>query len=416
MSTAKLPADWEIRSIESLGKVRGGKRLPKGRSLVRLPTPHPYVRVTDMHAGGVDTSDIRYVPKDVAPFIRNYRIFRDDIFVSVAGTLGVVGRIPADLDGANLTENADRITSISCDVDYLMYSLLSTRIQREIDAIRTVGAQPKLALGRIKKFEVLIPKDPKEQQEVSRALREVDELIAGIENAISKKHAMMQGMMQQLLTGRTRLTGFTGAWETLAVASRSVMKARIGWQGLKTDEYRDSGKYRLVGGTEFADGRIDWSKTPFVDKWRYDQDTYIQLRKGDVLLTKDGTIGKTAFVETVPGPATLNSGVFVLRPIRGAYESSFLFFMLRSRVFEEFLARLSAGSTISHLYQRDLATLILEVPPTLEEQRAIAAVLSDAEAEVSALRGRLLKAKAIKMAVMQQLLTGRARLPVEAAP
>lgn len=279
--------------------------------------------------------------------------------------------------------------------------------------IADVTSVPQINNKHINPLEIALPKPP-EQRAIVSALQDCDDAIATLERIITKKQAIKHGLMQQLLTGRTRLPGFDGDWGPLSVAARSVMKARIGWQGLKTDEYRDSGTYRLVGGTEFADGRIDWSRTPFVDEWRYDQDAYIQLRQGDVLLTKDGTIGKTAFVDEVPGPATLNSGVFVIRPVRGAYEPAFLFFMLRSRVFEEFLGRLSAGSTISHLYQRDLVTLVLDVPPTIEEQRAIASVLSDAEEEISALQDRLSKARAIKTGTMQQLLTGRVRLPLEA--
>lgn len=256
---------------------------------------------------------------------------------------------------------------------------------------------------------------PHEQARIARALDDANAYVASLKLAIAKKRAIKQALMQQLLAGRTRLPGFSGDWERLAVASRSVMKARIGWQGLKTDEYRESGTYRLVGGTEFVDGRIDWNNTPFVDKWRYDQDSYIQLRAGDVLLTKDGTIGKTAFVDTLPGPATLNSGVFVIRPVRQAYDPAFLYFMLRSRVFDEFLSRLTAGSTISHLYQRDLVTLVLDVPATIKEQQAIAEVLADAEEEVGVLNEKLSKARVVTTGMVQQLLTGRVRLPEGAA-
>jgi type I restriction enzyme S subunit len=190
------------------------------------------------------------------------------------------------------------------------------------------------------------------------------------------------------------------------------MKARIGWQGLTTSEYRQNGTHRLVGGTEFTDGQINWNATPFVDEWRYDQDPFIQLRVGDVLLTKDGSIGKTAYVDRLPGPATLNSGVFVIRPQKGAYDPRFMYFLLRSKSFEEFLARLSAGSTISHLYQRDLVGLVLDVPPTVEEQRAISAVLSVMDDEIRALNARIGKVRDIKTGMMQELLTGRTRLHV----
>lgn len=251
------------------------------------------------------------------------------------------------------------------------------------------------------------------QNSIVAAISGTDDIVESIERLIAKKKAIKQGMMQKLLTGQTRLPGFSGDWHPMSVAAKSVMKARIGWQGLKTSEYRHSGTHRLVGGTEFTDGRIDWQRTAFVDKWRYDQDPNIQLSQGDVLLTKDGSIGKTAFVDGLPSPATLNSGVFVIRPIQDAYDPHFLFFLLRSREFEKFLARLSAGSTISHLYQRDLVTLVLDFPPTLEEQRAIVDVLTCAEAEIQALQLKLGKVRSMKAGMIQQLLTGRARLSTE---
>jgi len=273
------------------------------------------------------------------------------------------------------------------------------------------SGQPLVTGSMIKSLDVPAVA-PAEQARVATSLEDADKLIITLERLIAKKQAIKQGMMQSLLTGRIRLPGFEGSWESRAVAASSVMKARIGWQGLKTDEYRSTGEFYLVGGTDFSDGRINWDTTPFVDRWRFDQDSNIQLQVGDVLLTKDGSIGKTAYVDSLPGPATLNSGVFVIRPVRQAYDSRFFYLMLRSRAFSDFLARLTAGSTISHLYQRDLVTLDLEMPPTVAEQRAIADVLFDSEAEVKALHVRLKKARAIKRGMMQELLAGRTRLPV----
>jgi type I restriction enzyme S subunit len=165
-----------------------------------------------------------------------------------------------------------------------------------------------------------------------------------------------------------------------------------------------------VGGSDFSDGRVNWDATPYVDKWRYDQDVNIQLQAQDVLITKDGTIGKVALVDSLPEPTTLNSGVFVVRPKRNAYDSGFLFCMLRSRAFEEFVAGLSAGSTINHLYQKDLVTLAFTVPSDLAEQRAIARALLDADAELDALERRVEATRAISRGMMQELLSGRTRL------
>ena len=111
--------------------------------------------------------------------------------------------------------------------------------------------------------------------------------------------------MQQLLTGQLRLSGFNGEWQSLNIDQHSLLNARIGWQGLTTAEYLSTGTHHLVTGTDFSGGRVNWSTCPFVSAERYDQDRNIQLRTNDVLLTKDGTIGKVTFVDVLPEPATL---------------------------------------------------------------------------------------------------------------
>lgn len=370
------------------------------------------LRSSNIQDGSLAFDDNVYVDCAIPEKIR---VRENDILICVRnGSRRLIGKsVILDHRVVGQTFGAFMAVYRSHSNPFLQYFFQSNDFKRQID--EHLGATiNQITNGSLNSFVVALPSKP-EQQAITARLQDIDQLIDGLQRLIAKKQAIKQGMMQQLLTGRTRLPGFTDSWQRLAVASRSMMKARIGWQGLKTDEYRESGTYRLVGGTEFVDGRIDWNQAPFVDKWRYDQDAYIQLRVGDVLLTKDGTIGKIAYVDALPGPATLNSGVFVLRPIRNAYDPAFLYWMLRSRAFDEFLGRLTAGSTISHLYQRDLVTLVLDVPSTVDEQRAIAGVLDDTEEEISVLQQRLAKARAIKTGMMQQLLTGRVQLPVEAA-
>jgi type I restriction enzyme S subunit len=221
--------------------------------------------------------------------------------------------------------------------------------------------------------------------------------------------------MQQLLTGQTRLPDFLGEWRPLNMAQNSLLKARIGWQGLTTAEYLSTGTYHLVTGTDFSAGRINWATCPFVATDRYEQDRNIQLRPNDVLVTKDGTIGKVAFVDRLPGPATLNSGVFVIRPKGNAYQPKFLYYILASTVFDDFLTKLAAGSTISHLYQKDFVSFAFLAPPTVEEQVAIADALGDVDAELAALETRRDKTRDLKQAMMQELLTGKTRLVQSAA-
>jgi type I restriction enzyme S subunit len=194
------------------------------------------------------------------------------------------------------------------------------------------------------------------------------------------------------------------------MAGKSLLKARIGWQGLTTAEYLASGSYYLVTGTDFLAGAVNWATCPFVAAERYEQDRNIQLRPNDLLVTKDGTIGKVAFVRDLPGPATLNSGVFVIRPRSSAYEPKFLYHVLASAVFEGFLMRLAAGSTITHLYQKDFVSFVFFAPPTREEQSAIAEALDAMDAELAALEVRREKTRDLKHAMMQELLTGKTQL------
>lgn len=203
-SLGEIPKSWEVVKIEDIAEVKGGKRLPKGESLVEHKTSHPYIRVADMCMGGIQTDKILYVPEHVFPTISRYTISKDDLFISVAGTLGIVGSVPIELDGANLTENADKLTNISIDKSFLLQILLSPIVQDAVQREQTNNAQPKLALTRIKTFE--IPKPPfEEQSKISNILSSVDEKLEVLSEKKTHYQELKQGLMQQLLTGKIRV-------------------------------------------------------------------------------------------------------------------------------------------------------------------------------------------------------------------
>ena len=249
-----------------------------------------------------------------------------------------------------------------------------------------------------------------EQEKIVGVLSDVDTLITDLQKLIRKKKDIRQGTMQMLVTGKKRLDGFDGEWVKINLSKNSKLKARIGWQGLTTAEYLDEGYSYLITGTDFKDGQIDWNGCHYVDYNRYEQDPNIQVSNGDLLLTKDGTIGKVAYVADLTRPATLNSGVFLVKPITDAYTAHFMFYVLESSVFKDFLQQLSAGSTINHLYQKDLVKFDLYVPPTKEEQEAIAAILFDMDSDIHKLEAKLEKYQKIKQGMMEELLTGKVRL------
>jgi len=146
-----------------------------------------------------------------------------------------------------------------------------------------------------------------------------------------------------------------------------TIKARIGWQGLKKDEYLTEGNYHLVTGVDFKDNRIDFNNCFYVTEQRYSQDAHIQLQPEDVLITKDGTIGKVAIIEEMLIPATLNSGVFVVRDRQGLLKNRFIFYSLMTDEFNNFVEGIKTGSTIAHLNQGAFVNYEIPVPP-LERQ------------------------------------------------
>lgn len=167
-------------------------------------------------------------------------------------------------------------------------------------------------------------------------------------------------------------------WEMKKIKYIATLKGRIGWQGLTTEEYTTEGAY-LITGTDFKDGGINWDTCVHVPINRWEEAKDIQIENGDLLITKDGTIGKVAIVSGLEGPCSLNSGVMRISTIEG-YDKRFLFWVLQSEVFWSWFANKNAGnSTIIHLYQGDFEEFNYAVPP-LNEQKEIAAFL-DKECE-----------------------------------
>lgn len=401
-----IPKDWQVEALRKLlsqpatyGIVKAGRFVQQGV---------PMVRGGDIKDGAVAT-DLPNVSTEKSVEFSRTVLRKGDILVALVGYPGEAAISPDTLVGANISRAVGLLRpTIKACTEFIVAYLNSPNGRRDFLKPGAGSAQLVVNLRDLNLLRVPLPPPP-EQRAIAEALSDVDELLGALDALIAKKRDIKQGAMQQLLTGKTRLPGFSGEWTEFNMATDSTLKARIGWQGLKTSEYLSTGEYYLVTGTDFVNGRIDWTTCHFVDRARFVQDRNIQLNPGDVLLTKDGTIGKAGYIETLPGPATLNSGVFVIRPKTDDYIPLYMFYVLTSRIFEEFLARLQAGSTITHLYQKDFAGFAFDVP-SRQEQAAIATVLSDMDTEIAALEARRDKTRAIKQGMMQQLLTGRVRL------
>ena len=298
------------------------------------------------------------------------------------------------------------ITGVS-DTKYLSYAFKVF----DYSAILVGGTRAKLNGSALRAFTMPLPNLP-EQRAIAEVLSGFDEHLANLDELITKKKAIRDGAMKALVSGNSRLGGFGDKWTDISFENMVAPKARIGWQNLRTDEYLDSGYSYIIGGTNFSDGTVDLASCKFVSEERFLMDPAIQVNQGDVLVTKDGTIGKVAVVPQLEKPATLNSGVYVFRPVDGVTRR-FLYWVLRSDIFDRFIADLSAGSTIKHLYQKDLGRFHFRAPKDVPEQEAIAEVMSSFEEDLLVLKEEREKVERLKLGAMDDLLTGRVRLPLE---
>ncbi len=182
-----------VFKLKDLCEVKGGKRIPKGMGFSKEPTEHPYIRVTDFTHGTVDMTDIKYIGDAVYNLISRYTISIDDIYLSIAGTIGVVGMIPSELNGANLTENAAKLVikdNSAVNAKYLMYALNTPSAQEQIAVFTHALGVPKLALDRIKEIKVYIPSIEAQRE----AVREIDIY----EQEISKAQAIMNSCADRI--------------------------------------------------------------------------------------------------------------------------------------------------------------------------------------------------------------------------
>lgn len=203
-------------------------------------------------------------------------------------------------------------------------------------------------------------------------------------------------------------------WGNTRLKFDCSLKGRIGWNGLKSDEFRDLSYAYLVTGQDFKGKNIEWSKCYQIDKWRYDEDPFIQLSNGDLLVTKDGTIGKVALVNNLDKPACLNSGIFVLKLTSKKFKQSYLYWTLVSSQLADFnYFKSGTSTTIQHLYQNIFENMPLVVPP-LEEQQAIADYLDKKCAEIDGLRAKLTKKREtlteLRQSIISEVVTGKRKV------
>jgi type I restriction enzyme S subunit len=194
---------WEEKKVGDVAEIKGGKRLPKGEKLLSEPTNHMYIRVADFNEyGTVDLDDIQYISDKVYEQIKRYIIKKEDIYVSIAGTIGKSGIVPEELDGANLTENACRlILSRELNQRFMYYMTISPEFIRQEMESTKISAQPKLALTRLADILIAFP-SLSEQQSIVETLdslkSKVDRLQANYDKISQECDALKQAILREV--------------------------------------------------------------------------------------------------------------------------------------------------------------------------------------------------------------------------
>jgi type I restriction enzyme, S subunit len=266
---------------------------------------------------------------------------------------------------------------------------------------------------------VCVPADKSEQERISQALLDTDTLIESLEQLLTKKRQIKQGAMQELLTGKRRLPGFSGKWEAAELRQLGHCVRGVSYNpGSDLYEGDTDQSVRLLRSNNVQSNSIVRTGLQYVDRRRVRPDQYLQA--GDLLLCMaNGSrdlVGKSGrFVSVDEHRYTFGAFMGCFRPDTSAIDPDFVSFHLQTHAFRQHIDLLLAGSSINNLRPEGVLSFSIQIPTGQLEQQAISALLNDFDEEISVLEHRLTKAQALKQSMAQALLTGRIRLVEPAA-
>ena len=376
-----IPAEWKVKPFSTV-LVRG--RLGGNYSNQITETQFPLIKMGNLVRGSFDTSKIEYIAPNIQPE-ETHKLYFGDVIFNTRNTLDLVGKVAmwrGELPVAYYNSNLMRLefNADICSSEYANFALNTSRSIAKLRALATGTTSVAAIYTRDLRGRPFIVPPLAEQRAIANALSDMDALLDGVDRLIDKKHAVKQATMQQLLTGQTRLPGFNGDWEVKRLGN--VLAIKHG----KSQKYVEAsdGSYPILA----TGGQIGLASQPIYEK-------------PSVLIGRKGTINKPQYMD---------------QPF-WSVDTLFYSEMKNSNVAKFFYYRFclidwmqyNEASGVPSLNARTIESIELSLPAS-EEQTAISIVLSDMDAEITALETRRTKTRALKQAMMQELLTGRTRL------
>ena len=407
----EIPEHWEIKKIKYISNITMGQS-PKSEECSLDETGLPFLQ------GNAEFTSLHPIPKIYCNTANKFSKV-NDILLSVRAPVGAMN-ISDRVYG--IGRGLCAITANKVQVRYLWYSM---NVSLEELFIKSKGSTfEAVTVTDVNNLLSVLP--PKNEQTaianfLDQKTAEIDGLIADKEKLIELLQEKRQAIITEAVTKglnpnvRMKDSGIEWIgeipehWGVSKIKFTTYVKGRIGWQGLRADEFIDEGPY-LVTGTDFVDGLVNWDSCYHISMERYNEAPPIQLRENDLLITKDGTIGKVAIVKNKPKYAILNSGIFVTRPKNSAYLTEFMYWILNSQVFNKFIQYMSLGSTIVHLYQQTFENFSFPIT-NLNEQKTIAHFLDRKVAEIDGLisdiKLQIQKLKEYRQSLISEAVTGK---------
>lgn len=395
-----IPSDWEV---SSLGELCTKTTVGFVGSMSHLFTERgvPLLRGTNVLPGGLNLEDMRYVSADTHRKWQKSELRPGDVIMVRVGYPGTAAVVPDTLGAANAASLViARPDPSLLNAGYAVQVLNSPSGRSRIQSGLVGGAQQVFNTTLAAQFPIAVP--PKnEQDRIADALQDADKLIFLMKRLVTKKEEIKQGMMQQLLTGQTRLPGFTKSWRNATIGELCTSIAGGGTPARHVREYWG--------------GSIPWATVKDVTTFnpRRTQEYITRdavsasstrlVPAGTLVLATRMTVGKAVIFDV---DVCINQDLKALSLTPEA-DSRYLYHWFESN--RNKLARTSGGSTVAGISTADIRSCEIFVP-AVEEQRAIAGVIGHADLEIRALRHRLAKARAVKLGMAHELLTGRRRL------
>ncbi len=397
-----IPEDWNVHELASISE-RIMVGIASAATHAYRPRGVPLLRNQNIKQGYLDDADILHVDPTYESTFRNKRLQEGDLLTARTGYPGMTCVVPHRYDAAqSFTTLITRPNPGAIDSFFLCQFINSEEGQRFFTSSQIGGAQQNVNAGALKSMPVPVP-PLYEQRAIAAALGDVDALIGALDRLIAKKRDLKQAAMQQLLTGQTRLPGFHGEWAVKKLGDfAEVDPDNLGAGTAPNYTFKYISLEDVDSGVLKGHSEQLFSTAPSRARRK--------LHQGDVLVSTVRPNLKSHLLFTNEEPHWIcSTGFTVVRCTEGVAHAGYVFFHLFGHVISRQIETLLTGSNYPAINGKDVRAL--EIPlPSLPEQTAIAAVLSDMDAEIAALEGRRDKTRLLKQGMMQELLTGKTRL------